>query len=358
MKLARLTKPLALAAVVLGGAVSVGGGATVVALKVTTDSNFCNSCHIMGPYVQSWKDSAHAFVPCVDCHYEPGILETFEGKFKALSQLAKYATGTQGTKPWAEVSDYSCMRSGCHSERLLEGEIQFGRIRFDHRHHLLGDRRGMQLRCTSCHSQIVQGDHLTVTTETCILCHFHGEGGPQRIDQCDRCHGPPETPKDLGGGQAFTHDEYLRRGVDCSSCHGDVTRGKGEVPRQRCGTCHNKAEHLERYADVSFLHDHHVTKHSVKCSECHTEVAHGLPPREEHFRGDCKDCHTDAHGSTGNLYRGTGGRGVADDPSVMFRARVTCNAALRHRPMRGREFAPPDASHCRIFLVPLSLAQM
>ena len=54
-------------------------------------------------------------------------------------------------------------------DMLLEGEIEYGRIRFDHRHHLLGDRRGMQLRCTSCHSQIVQGDHLTVTTGTCIV---------------------------------------------------------------------------------------------------------------------------------------------------------------------------------------------
>ena len=58
------------------------------------------------------------------------------------------------------------------AERLLEGEIQFGRIRFDHRNHLFGERRGMKLRCTSCHSQIVQGNHLAVTPSTCFLCHF------------------------------------------------------------------------------------------------------------------------------------------------------------------------------------------
>ena len=29
------------------------------------------------------------------------------------------------------------MRSGCHSVRLLEGPVQFGRINFDHRKHLL-----------------------------------------------------------------------------------------------------------------------------------------------------------------------------------------------------------------------------
>ena len=76
----------------------------------------------------------HKDVACIECHYEPGSLETLEGKFKALSQVAKYVTRTQGTKPWAEVSDSSCMRSGCHNVRLLEAKdfVRFllsGRVR-------------------------------------------------------------------------------------------------------------------------------------------------------------------------------------------------------------------------------------
>lgn len=330
MIIQRLAKPLALGAILLGGLVSVGGGATFVALKITTDSKFCNSCHIMEPYVASWKTSSHSFVACVDCHYEPGILETVEGKFKALSQLAKYATNTQGTKPWAEVSDYSCMRSGCHSQRLLEGKIQYGRINFDHRDHLMSEKRGMKLRCTSCHSQIVQGEHLAVTPTTCILCHFRESPKTAKISACDHCHGPPKGPKDLGNGLSFQHQDYLARGVDCTSCHGDVTRGTGDVPRQRCGQCHNKQEHLDRYDDLEFVHRHHVTEHSVSCMNCHTEMRHGLPPREDHFRGDCKNCHTATHGSSADLVRGTGGRGVPDDPGIMYLARVTCNGC--HRP--------------------------
>ena len=300
-----------------------------MALKVTTDSKFCSSCHIMEPYVASWKTSSHKFVPCVDCHYEPGILETVEGKFKALSQLAKYVTNTQGTKPWAEVSDFSCMRSGCHSVRLLEGKIQYGRIAFDHRDHLLGERRGMKLRCTSCHSQIVQGEHLVVTPTTCVLCHMKDGTKTPKAASCDHCHGPPKGAKDIGGGLSFQHQDYLRRGVQCASCHGDVTRGTGDVPRQRCGQCHNKQEHLDRYDDLAFVHRHHVTEHSVACLQCHTEMKHGLPPREDHFRGDCKNCHTDTHASSASLVRGTGGRGVADEPGAMYLARVTCNGCHR-----------------------------
>ncbi|MFQ5843808.1 MAG: cytochrome c3 family protein [Planctomycetota bacterium] len=328
MRLPGLRRLLALSPIVIAAVVSVGGGGTYVVLEVTTRPQFCTTCHIMEPYYESWKSSSHRDVTCVDCHYEPGLLETFEGKFKALSQLAKYVTGTEGTKPWAEVSDSSCMRSGCHSERLLEGEVSFGRIRFDHRPHLIRLRRGKELRCTSCHSQIVQEEHLTVAKSTCILCHFHRSAGSKPIGDCGLCHGPPPEEIRLGD-LVFRHSDYLERGVGCASCHGDVTRGTGSVPRERCGSCHNKPEQLERYADVDLLHRSHVTDHSVDCLGCHTEIEHSLPPRAQHFQGDCRDCHVGSHGVHASVYRGTGGREVADRPGVMFLARVTCGGCHR-----------------------------
>jgi len=118
--------------------------------------------------------------------------------------------------------------------------------------------------------------------------------------------------------------------VECESCHGDVTRGTGDVPKARCGSCHNQQAHLERFGEVEFMHRMHVTEHSVSCLECHTEVEHGLPARETHYQGECSDCHTDTHGATSSLYRGVGGLGVDDDPSIMFLARVTCTGC--HRP--------------------------
>jgi hypothetical protein len=166
-------------------------------LEWTTRPEFCSSCHIMEPYVKSWAESGHKNVGCVQCHYEPGILETAEGKFKAINQVVKYVTSTEGTKPWAEVSDNSCMRSGCHSTRLLEGMVEYklGRtsIAFDHAPHLLEMRRSKKLRCTSCHSQIVQGEHLTVTTTTCLLCHFKGAEEDPKLSDCRTCHVPPKA---------------------------------------------------------------------------------------------------------------------------------------------------------------------
>lgn len=320
----------ALAAMIL--ALPVGYGV----VEYTTRPQFCASCHNMVPYVDSWKESSHHMVQCVDCHYEPGILETAEGKFKALSQLAKYVTATAGTKPWAEVSDNSCMRSGCHSTRLLAGEVDFEiggvTIAFDHAPHLLEMRRSKKLRCTSCHSQIVQGEHLSVTPSTCFLCHFKSAAEEPELSACDRCHGAPEGKIDLEGFQ-FEHTAYTERGVACSACHTGITRGEGEVPKRRCGSCHAVVEHIERYGDTEFLHRQHVTEHKVDCVECHTEITHHLQEKRGNVEsGECANCHRSGHGLAEAFQRGEGGRHVERTPGAMWLARVACNGCHMHLP--------------------------
>ncbi|HEX9900072.1 MAG TPA: NapC/NirT family cytochrome c, partial [Candidatus Methylomirabilis sp.] len=126
--------------------------------KLSSSPLLCSSCHIMKPYVEAWKTSKHNTVSCVECHYPPGFQDSLWVKYQALAQVAKWATQTYSSKPFAEVEDASCLRSGCHERRLLEGKVVFKRgIIFDHRPHLAEPRRGRQLRCTSCHSQIVVG---------------------------------------------------------------------------------------------------------------------------------------------------------------------------------------------------------
>lgn len=314
-------------------------------LEYTTQPEFCSSCHIMEPYVQSWRDSAHSKVSCVECHYEPGILETAEGKFKAINQVVKYVTNTEGSKPWAQVSDDSCMRSGCHSTRLLSGKVDFrlGRtsIPFDHTPHLLEMRRSKKLRCTSCHSQIVQGEHLTVTTTTCLLCHFKGAEEDPKLSECRTCHAPPDRPIDVGGFQ-FSHDQYLARGVGCESCHGNITQGTGEVPKRRCASCHAVQEHIERIGDTEFLHATHVTKHHVDCLECHTEMTHRLRDKPETSKGECATCHASGHGQASAFYRGEGGRLAAATPNPMYLTRVGCDGC--HRPLGAPAGSHADAA--------------
>lgn len=326
------------------------GGAMAFA-EYSMQPEFCRSCHLMEPYYQAWHSSTHNNVSCVDCHFEPGAKNVLWGKWQASSQAAKFITQTYGSKPHAEVRDSSCMRSGCHERRLLEGRVEWEvptargstiKIRFDHTPHLEGERRGKQLRCVSCHSQIVQGQHLVVTVDTCFLCHMKGyEHGrnEQTLGGCRSCHEAPREQIRLATGM-FNHSEYLDRGVTCENCHADVVQGDGAVTRQVCWTCHNQEKQIHRFNETAFLHQEHVTDHKVECSSCHVQIEHrlnvtgGKPAAASDNKathpmveaGSCASCHVNMHGGPAELYRGAGARLVAEMPSPMHRAQVDCIA--------------------------------
>jgi nitrate/TMAO reductase-like tetraheme cytochrome c subunit len=331
----------------------VGGGGFGF-MEYSMRPDFCRTCHLMEPYYTSWLESSHSHVACTDCHFEPGLKGTIKGKFEATTQAVKYITGTWGSKPHAQISDMSCLRSGCHEHRVLEGKIHWqvpsergGNvvINFDHTPHLGEDRRGKQLRCVSCHSQMVQGEHLAVTLDTCFLCHFKGfEHGrnEQALTGCQQCHEAPKHEIRLVTG-LFEHGTYINRGVTCENCHADSIVGDGEVPRQVCWVCHNVASQVARYEETDFIHDKHIADHKVRCSNCHLQIEHSLTaaadavarrmPEGNHMLsgGQCATCHQQMHGGPHELYKGTGGIGVADMPSPMFRANVNCIACHRTR---------------------------
>jgi nitrate/TMAO reductase-like tetraheme cytochrome c subunit len=273
---AHLLALVALAVLVTAGAATAG------LWKVSTSPRLCNSCHIMEPYVEAWKASKHAGVTCVQCHYPPGFRDTLWVKYQALSQVVKWATHTYSSKPFAEVEDASCLRSGCHDRAQLAAPKTFKRgIAFDHVRHLAEGRRGPRLRCTSCHTQVVVSTHIEVATSTCFLCHFKGAVGGRELRPvagCTGCHQAPPGEIVLGTVR-FNHADVARRGVACQSCHLNVVEGDGAAPRERCVSCHNRPDTLARYGDQPFIHATHVTTHNIECGRCHTAVRHTLPPR-------------------------------------------------------------------------------
>lgn len=301
-----------------------------VAATYTSRPEFCRSCHNMEPYYASWQESSHKDVSCVKCHFPPGVGEKVRGKMLGLVQLAKYVTSSEGPRPAAEIPDASCLRSGCHETRLLSGRVEFRGIAFDHRPHLEEQRRGKKLRCTSCHSQIVQGKHMTVTTSTCFLCHFKGEHFNEGLGVCTRCHQIPVEDFDLGGGVTFNHELAYDRSVDCVNCHGDLIRGNGEVPQERCTVCHNREDDLKRIDDHEFIHSKHVADHKVDCIECHLEIHHSLDKdRILHAASDCKSCHPDHHHEQVKMLEGIGGKSIPNHTSSMVVARISCPTCHR-----------------------------
>jgi hypothetical protein len=237
----------------------------------------------MEPYVQGWQASKHNPVACVQCHYPPGFRDTIRVKFQAMTQVVKWATGTYSSKPFAEIEDASCLRSGCHSQGELDhkGTLLLARdIRFNHGVHLNAARIREQLRCTTCHSQIVVNRHFEVDRRTCFLCHFKEAKHGQElvpVAGCTSCHGAPKGDIMIGSVR-FNHEDVVRRAVDCQKCHLNVVEGAGEASRERCLTCHNQPAQLARFAETRVGHDVHVTRHSIECVRCHTEIKHRLPP--------------------------------------------------------------------------------
>jgi predicted CXXCH cytochrome family protein len=297
-----------------------------IGLQYSAKPEFCTLCHYMDPYYASWKNSSHNMVPCVECHYDPGVEKEFKGKFQALTSVVQYFTGTYGRgRPWVEISDASCLREGCHSRRILSGKVNFGNILFDHTPHLLEMRRGMRLRCTSCHSQIVQGEHMTVTTSTCFLCHFKRVPGEKTLDDCNICHGAPSSPVQYLGVK-FDHTDAIKRGVTCLSCHMNVIQGNGEVSKDRCFSCHTEPEKLEKFNDALLMHDNHVTKHKVDCLRCHDQIRHQMPEAAQSVEMECTSCHPNHHQAQKELYLGMGGHGVNLMPDPMFLIRVSCTS--------------------------------
>ena len=205
---------------------------------------------------------------------------------------------------------------------------------------------GNALRCTSCHSQIVQGNHMAVTEFTCFLCHFYKKVGPDKIvpmDFCLQCHNYPQSYINAHGVQ-YNHKDFVERGVICWRCHSDVVRGSGTVEDRACLQCHSDPEQLSKIGDVEQVHINHVTRHKVECFDCHSNIEHALPVSKGAPQINCTSCHQDTHLGPPQLYSGTGGRGVSAarrftrDAAGWMRC---CNASKSSPPVNSRNQRSP-----------------
>jgi nitrate/TMAO reductase-like tetraheme cytochrome c subunit len=292
--------------------------------EFTSRPKFCTTCHYMQSFYDSWATSSHKDVKCVTCHYEPGLKSVIETKTVGLVHLVTYLTEFyKRSKPTAEVSDASCLRSGCHEKRLLSGKEKFKRVFFDHEPHLTEMRRGKRLRCTSCHSQMVMGDHMKVTESTCFLCHFKTGPGDRKIQNCGFCHDAP-TRENTEGEIIYDHTNVIEKNIACERCHTEMVVGDGAVPLDNCYNCHMEQERLDRYSETSFMHQAHITDHKIECQQCHTAIQHKLPQKEELHLLDCSGCHIESHKAQIDMFKGTGGYDAHVVPNPMFVHSITC----------------------------------
>lgn len=317
----------------------------VGSVELTSQSWFCDSCHIMEPYYSSWKHGPHKDVECVKCHISPGVDNFLAAKFNGLGQVVDDVLHRTSPKPSASVSQLACTRAGCHTiEKVRSTEKTTGKFKFRHDKHLDLEYQGIKLACGTCHSHVKGDEHFEVNTDVCVTCHLverehdgaaAGVGGtgaiirmavretraaaakdapsppapagsaaaPAKIppSNCATCHNPPQGVIERGGLK-IDHAQYLSYGAACESCHRGATATPEPISDGRCYECHNFG--VERAKDPAEIHRIHAEgRHKIECFSCHGTVQHGPAAQTaslEQF--DCRACHQDQHGVQRRTY--------------------------------------------------------
>ncbi|MCX5685585.1 MAG: NapC/NirT family cytochrome c, partial [Planctomycetota bacterium] len=146
---------------------------SVVSVEVTSTSTFCNSCHIMNSFYDSWKVGSHKDIECIQCHIPPGLPNLISAKLNGLGQAVDDILERTGTQPSANVADVSCTRDGCHElEKVRASPKTEKRYFFAHAKHLDLEYQGIKIHCNTCHSHIKGDKHFEVNAGACITCHL------------------------------------------------------------------------------------------------------------------------------------------------------------------------------------------
>jgi len=242
--------------------------AAFAAILYTERPEFCLSCHIMKPYYDSWKKSTHNKLNCVECHYAPGLKAHIQGKINGLVEVAKFLTDGYKKKYDAEVNDTSCLRQGCHDkENLKNKELLFrAKIPFTHAQHFKKLKTDIELRCTNCHTQLMNDQHMTVEDNQCFICHFKNAAAQDLPQECLKCHSRIKNTD--------THKEYSASGSECLDCHSDMVKGEGKIRKEMCYFCHQDKEQIKKIKDAHLMHKIHVKENKVDCINCHDIIEH------------------------------------------------------------------------------------
>jgi len=275
------------------------------AIVVTGQPGFCNSCHIMNTYYDSWEHSEHSIVNCLDCHLQPGFSGYVKGKINGLAQAVDCMVGRVSTKPSATVKDTSCLRSECHSsEELASANIDYAGIKFTHNNHIDKDVDGIKISCGTCHSHFEGNEHFTVNNDACYTCHFLKNSETDRgVVQtgCTDCHEVPDKVIKRGL-VTINHAEFVSYKASCEeSCHKKDINITSKVDGNVCLNCHSFSK--EQHPEIKALHEAHTSHEKVECFACHGQVSHGQTEVESiSVMMDCQNCHSNTHQVQRTIY--------------------------------------------------------
>jgi nitrate/TMAO reductase-like tetraheme cytochrome c subunit len=160
----------------------------------TSQPSFCNGCHVMNKYVQTWSASAHQDVNCEKCHLTPGLFGFLGGKIAGLQVVMNYIRGDYEDYSFsAAVSNASCLQ--CHRS-IMDKNVHDARAGVIVSHRNIVEAGG---KCVSCHSTVAHGDAIPIgsathpSMQTCLTCH-NNDTAPLRCSLCHVGREPPSEP--------------------------------------------------------------------------------------------------------------------------------------------------------------------
>jgi nitrate/TMAO reductase-like tetraheme cytochrome c subunit len=241
------------ALIVVAAVIVVLIAAAFVTAHFTSSSSFCDTCHEMDPYYQSWQASIHSTAECRDCHIPPGFVPYVKTKLFSFREVWVHIT-SKAEPPLAvtrQIPNSNCL--ACHKD---PGNVTLTNVSFSHEIH-------SGQNCITCHVRVVHRDvnppyyKSPAAMSSCLVCH-DGKTAPS---QCSTCHTP------------------------------------GHEPRGECSTCHNTAS----WTGATMQHPFVLTgaHASLACTDCHVSK-----PGVENIPGTvlakadpaCVSCHGDHHG--------------------------------------------------------------
>lgn len=254
----------------------------------TEAPEFCSGCHEMGVNFDTWANSRHHSIRCIDCHAKPGLTGWVAAKAGGVAQLYTHLTAKSidveeielKQKHMDIVSD-NCGRCHAGATRLTERDGR--RIAHD-KHAEAG------VACIQCHTGRVAHPDAKDAKITFV--------GLADTDTCFKCHdGKTNFAATKGTIKVFgTGDEQA-----CKNCHPDSTHaaahfGDKAATKKPCLDCHEHKDGDQRH----YLMDH--VNQGKLCAKCHEPNKQTASVHKPFAQGKCDTCHQVM--APGFLFRG------------------------------------------------------
>jgi len=219
----------------------------------TGQSRFCGeTCHIMAPYYDSWKQDAHSKndVACVDCHYAPGERHAVKAKLRGLSQLVSCFSGRVGaSRMRPRVQDASCLKSGCHdTSQFMDSVLLIRDVEFVHAKHLIVDEERVkaneaELAETELRLRAALGDDVFQQVQDMAILADEPRKHRRSISRLVNLYSSDPRVQETAGQYALLlHQQIRLRQLDnlhCTTCHAhNDNKQHFDVRRETCNLCH------------------------------------------------------------------------------------------------------------------------